>query len=545
MSTPFTPMSSKPYKPFYLVGTKSPEAIREKAQRKYDGNVMFVKDILRATITLPDEGSLVCALLFLHKICNDEMTDGRRKRNATDRMKIVRIKNLFRSSQLGTMVPSDLPTGYRHVLVNVRFEDGFLAEFQFNLEQMFNILGKEGYMLHKDIIAVQNPFHTEGRNISANTKALDMQQKKVTPISKTNPLLLCNCAEKKLSSTKGDTFKKVLNELYQLKEHRKEKQQGSETMKEKQILKNKSDTRTEETTKKKHEETPIEAGAARKAVVGGNKSINDRMPPKGDIETMAATAPRIKCEEAAPACGIASETAAAARKETVKTKGPQAGGIAAMAAAAARKKSATDYTPPAGGIVAIAAAAARKNSERMDNAPTGGIAAMAAAAARKKSIPEDTPPTGPPAGGIAAMAAAAARKQSETVDNATTGDIAAMAAAAARKKSETVDNATGGGIAAMAAAAAKKKSTFEYVATAGGIAAMAAAAARKKSETEGTSPVDDGPPAGGIAAMAAAAARKKSVSEDVASAGGITAMTAAAQQRRRNLHLSMLQQQGV
>ena len=42
-------------------------------------------------------------------------------------MKIIRFKNLFRVSPMGMVVPSDLPTGYRHILVNLRLDDGMVV----------------------------------------------------------------------------------------------------------------------------------------------------------------------------------------------------------------------------------------------------------------------------------------------------------------------------------------------------------------------------------------------------------------------------------
>ena len=94
---------------------KSPERVLAKASIKYKGDVTLVKDILRGSIILPDYSSLVCALLALYK------------RSRHKEITIVRLKNLFRASRLGTLVPSNLPTGYRHVLVNMRLKNGLLA----------------------------------------------------------------------------------------------------------------------------------------------------------------------------------------------------------------------------------------------------------------------------------------------------------------------------------------------------------------------------------------------------------------------------------
>jgi hypothetical protein len=98
-----------------LVGIKAYDAIVEKANRKYNGDIHQVKDILRAKIVLQDEAAIVCALVYLHRM------------ESADFFSILRIKNLFRTSSLGQLVPTDLPTGYRHVLVNVRLKTGLIA----------------------------------------------------------------------------------------------------------------------------------------------------------------------------------------------------------------------------------------------------------------------------------------------------------------------------------------------------------------------------------------------------------------------------------
>ena len=70
--------------------------------------------MVRAQVVLPDEGSIVCALLALKKEKD---------------VKIVRIKNLFYCVDVTSnrYVESNLPSGYRHVLVNMRFSDGFIC----------------------------------------------------------------------------------------------------------------------------------------------------------------------------------------------------------------------------------------------------------------------------------------------------------------------------------------------------------------------------------------------------------------------------------
>jgi hypothetical protein len=152
---------------WYSCGLKEPEAIGRKAQRKYAGDVLRVKDILRARILFPDEGSLVAGLVLL-KRRTDETT------NKEFRLTIVRVKNALTDHKL------HLPTGYRHILVNIRFSDGFLAgtlrpfntswkrvvdsdisilnrypllmtEIQFNVAKYFDVLGEDGYRLHHEL----------------------------------------------------------------------------------------------------------------------------------------------------------------------------------------------------------------------------------------------------------------------------------------------------------------------------------------------------------------------------------------------------------
>jgi hypothetical protein len=50
----------------HSVDVKAAAAIAQKADRKYEGDILQVKDILRGQIILPDEGSLVCALSSLN-----------------------------------------------------------------------------------------------------------------------------------------------------------------------------------------------------------------------------------------------------------------------------------------------------------------------------------------------------------------------------------------------------------------------------------------------------------------------------------------------
>ena len=90
-------------------------------------------------------------------------------------IKIVRVKNLFQKMPVKSGLNDCLPTGYRHVLITIKFHDGFLAgehvnffvylvyvlgltlsrfgytEIQLQLAQMFDVLGQDGYELHKEI----------------------------------------------------------------------------------------------------------------------------------------------------------------------------------------------------------------------------------------------------------------------------------------------------------------------------------------------------------------------------------------------------------
>ena len=184
--TPKDNLSSNFGTPF-SVGIKSESAVVEKAERKYLGDVTLVKDVLRAQIVLPSETQLVLALLSLQHICDfTKPKRGNQQENDSLAVNIARIKNLFRLSPLGTLVPSNLPTGYRHIIVNLRMKSGLIAEIQLHLEQMFTVLGNDGYKLHRDIIEIEKQRYNGGNEHEQGTEC---QQ------SKRNPLLLCRCAE--------------------------------------------------------------------------------------------------------------------------------------------------------------------------------------------------------------------------------------------------------------------------------------------------------------------------------------------------------------
>ena len=101
----------------YSVDIKTADAITEKAKRKYSGDILQVKDVLRGQITFPNESSLVCAITSLIGLCGREEAP----------FKVVRVKNLFLSRPTHNALHDHLPTGYRHILVTLQFSDGFLA----------------------------------------------------------------------------------------------------------------------------------------------------------------------------------------------------------------------------------------------------------------------------------------------------------------------------------------------------------------------------------------------------------------------------------
>jgi hypothetical protein len=112
----------------FSVDIKEPGAIQKKADRKYGGDVAQVKDVLRSQLLFPDEGSLICAVIFLNGLANTATQENTQVTASTDvAFDMVRVKNLFAvQPNGGKIAPSPLPTGYRHVLVNIRTVDGFL-----------------------------------------------------------------------------------------------------------------------------------------------------------------------------------------------------------------------------------------------------------------------------------------------------------------------------------------------------------------------------------------------------------------------------------
>ena len=109
-------------------GVKDYTSIRNKAERKYDGDISQVKDVLRGQITFPDEGLLICGLCSLHSIAERGGNNGQIGQNEpTFSFQIVRLKNLFRATSVCDKVCHALPTGYRHILINIKFDSGLIA----------------------------------------------------------------------------------------------------------------------------------------------------------------------------------------------------------------------------------------------------------------------------------------------------------------------------------------------------------------------------------------------------------------------------------
>ena len=112
----------------FSCGVKDYASIRNKAKRKYKGDVSLVKDVLRGQITFPDEGSLICGLCHLYSIAkNGYSGKGIEESQPSVPFQIVRLKNLFRTSGVNDEVSNALPTGYRHVLINIKFDCGIIA----------------------------------------------------------------------------------------------------------------------------------------------------------------------------------------------------------------------------------------------------------------------------------------------------------------------------------------------------------------------------------------------------------------------------------
>jgi hypothetical protein len=111
----------------FSVGLKDAKAIERKARLKYNGDILLVKDVLRAQVTCVNEGELVCALVYLLNLAGRQDDDQGNEDNAS-KFDVIRVKNLFCNKSGITEPPiSPLPTGYRHLLLNLRMKGGLLA----------------------------------------------------------------------------------------------------------------------------------------------------------------------------------------------------------------------------------------------------------------------------------------------------------------------------------------------------------------------------------------------------------------------------------
>ncbi|GAX23108.1 hypothetical protein FisN_25Lh053 [Fistulifera solaris] len=151
----------------HLIAVKTAHAIQSKASFKYDGDILQVKDVLRARIIFPNEGALICGLARLSQV-EDARGQSSNNENHQTKVRVVRIKNLFYgSSPVGGLVRSSLPTGYRHILVNVEMNDDFIAEIQFNLSALYDVLGDKGPLLHKDLCNLHATLSSRNRKLTS------------------------------------------------------------------------------------------------------------------------------------------------------------------------------------------------------------------------------------------------------------------------------------------------------------------------------------------------------------------------------------------
>lgn len=110
----------------FAVGLKNYSSIKQKATRKYGNDIMQVKDVLRGQITFPNEASLVCGLYFLHNACNTKKMNVNESKGHPE-FEIIRLKNLFRTSRGLNPCHPPTPTGYRHILINIRIGKTIIA----------------------------------------------------------------------------------------------------------------------------------------------------------------------------------------------------------------------------------------------------------------------------------------------------------------------------------------------------------------------------------------------------------------------------------
>ena len=114
-------------------GVKSYSATKKKAARKYQGDISRVLDLLRAQLIFPNEGSLICGLIKLWSLTKTSPEADSSKKDLVSPVEIVRFKNLFRTSPAGNTYFPALPTGYRHMLINIRLQNGVIAGKSKNL----------------------------------------------------------------------------------------------------------------------------------------------------------------------------------------------------------------------------------------------------------------------------------------------------------------------------------------------------------------------------------------------------------------------------
>ena len=110
----------------FAVGLKNYSSIKQKAARKYGNDIMQVKDVLRGQITFPNEASLVCGLYFLHNACTTKKINVNESKGHPE-FEIIRLKNLFRTSGGLNPCHPPTPTGYRHILINIRIGKTIIA----------------------------------------------------------------------------------------------------------------------------------------------------------------------------------------------------------------------------------------------------------------------------------------------------------------------------------------------------------------------------------------------------------------------------------
>lgn len=138
----------------YSVDIKDAQAIQRKADSKYEGELSQVKDILRAQVVFPTEEALVCAFTLLSQYCSWSSSPQSAASQVVSEVglkaEIVRIKNLFAVTSTGQPCMVDFPTGYRHLLLNIRPDDGLLAgKCQTRLFSALMIVGPPNSLLQR------------------------------------------------------------------------------------------------------------------------------------------------------------------------------------------------------------------------------------------------------------------------------------------------------------------------------------------------------------------------------------------------------------